>query len=163
MISKWNHACSHFPHMNMSILFIIKVKTLWSYKSPPPNLCRLLKLPLVDKFTARGPISLKHMSLWCLFLDPHLTQHYSKIGVQLGEVTELGMHISRQTNLERQPHINWSSNGLQQRSESTMKWVEVDMSLPIPIFWCKMAQYSPSTKTLDIMLRINKMACWLGT
>ena len=28
-------------------------------------------------------ISFKHMSLWCPFLDPHLTTHYSNIGVWL--------------------------------------------------------------------------------
>ena len=35
---------------------------------------------VVNKICRRDPISFKHVSLWCLFFDPHLITHQSNIG-----------------------------------------------------------------------------------
>jgi hypothetical protein len=36
----------------------------------------------VNKIWECGPISFKHVSIWCLFFDPHLTTHQSNIRVR---------------------------------------------------------------------------------
>lgn len=38
-----------------------------------------------------SPISFRHISFWCTFLDPYLTTHHFNVDVQLREVTELGL------------------------------------------------------------------------
>jgi hypothetical protein len=51
--------------------------------------------PGIDSiFRACGPISLKHVSLWCLFLNPHVTIHHSNVGVQFIAMLELGTSTS---------------------------------------------------------------------
>ena len=45
---------------------------------------------MVSRFWAHSPISLEHMSFWCLFLDPHITTYHSNTSVQIIVVLELG-------------------------------------------------------------------------
>ena len=42
-----------------------------------PELCFPLECGVVHRSLRRSAISLKHVSLWCLFSDPHLTTHQS--------------------------------------------------------------------------------------
>ena len=48
---------------------------------------------MVNTFQARSPISFKHITFWCMFLDPHLTIYYLNIGVHMIVVLNLGMSI----------------------------------------------------------------------
>jgi hypothetical protein len=45
---------------------------------------------MVSMSWARSPISLKHVTLWCLTLDPPLTTYYSNIGVRAKRCVGLG-------------------------------------------------------------------------
>ena len=36
----------------------------------------------VNKIKRQRPISLTHVTLWCLFIDPHLTTHQPNVGVR---------------------------------------------------------------------------------
>ena len=50
-----------------------------------------IELRMVSTFWARTPISFKHKSFWCPFVDPHLTPYHQNIGVQIIAKLELGM------------------------------------------------------------------------
>jgi hypothetical protein len=50
------------------------------------------ELRIVNRFSARRLISFTNMmASWWLFLDPHLTPHYSNKGVQVRYITKLGL------------------------------------------------------------------------
>jgi hypothetical protein len=47
----------------------------------PPKCVHNNKGGLVNEIWRRSPILFKHVALWFLFIDPHLTTHQSNIGV----------------------------------------------------------------------------------
>ena len=49
-----------------------------------------IELRMVSTFWARTPISFKHKSFWCPFVDPLLTPYHQNIGVQIIAKLELG-------------------------------------------------------------------------
>ena len=59
---------------------------------------------VVNKFWRCSPISFKHVSLWCLFVDLHLSTCLSNEGVQLRKVTEEHQHAY--LILVHQEHLN---------------------------------------------------------
>jgi len=70
----------------------ILVLVLWSYRSPEH----------VDYWIYNGhpiwtrcPISFKHVSFQCTFLDPHLTTYHSNRDVQIKPVLDLGTSTSK--------------------------------------------------------------------
>lgn len=73
LIIFWSH---------MKILLIIKWKFLCSsngHISPLNYLDHWIDND--SRFWARRPISLKHVSFWCLFSYPHLTTYHSDVGL----------------------------------------------------------------------------------
>ena len=59
------------------------VHVSWFFNSPNWIHCLVFSVQykVVDRIVRRSPISSIHVSLWCLFFDPHLTTHPSNIGV----------------------------------------------------------------------------------
>ena len=53
----------------------------WMYRCF--QLCSLVECEVVDTIWRHGPVPFKHVSLWCLFSDAHLTTHQSDVGVWL--------------------------------------------------------------------------------
>jgi hypothetical protein len=82
----------------MNIFFIIKVKKFifikWSHRSSES--CRLWpRMTLIS--WARSPVSFRHISCWCLFIDPHLTTYHCCLGIRhvclkLNSVAHSGYH-----------------------------------------------------------------------
>ena len=76
---------------DMNILITIKVKILifnkWSYRPP---IMLTTEPGMMSVFWTHSPISLEHMSLSHLFLDPHLTTYHSNTGVHMLAILEIG-------------------------------------------------------------------------
>ena len=49
------------------------------------------ELRMVSILGTHSPISFKHVSFGCLFLDSHLTTYHSNIGVQMNGILNIGM------------------------------------------------------------------------
>ena len=80
----------------MNILSIVKVKSIWVIKwlyKPPPQLCWLLRLEWPIKVEHVVQILINMCLFGVPFLDPHLTNHHSNIGVRLRWGTKLGTSI----------------------------------------------------------------------
>ena len=93
-IANPNRAHSHLSHNFWNSNFIFQQSEIsllikWSYRSSPILL--IIELKMVNTFWASSPISYKHMSFWCPFLDPHLITCHSHAGVQIIAMFELGM------------------------------------------------------------------------
>ena len=76
-----------------SILFIIKVKILVHIKVVIwiPPIMFIIKLRIVNIFWAcSSNLVFEHIFLESAFLDPHLTAHHSRIGVQIVAMLDLG-------------------------------------------------------------------------
>ena len=69
--------------INVKILVLIK----WSYRSS--QLCWLLNLVWLACFE-HVVQSLKYISFWCSFLDPHLTTHHTNTGIQVITNVKIG-------------------------------------------------------------------------
>ena len=74
----------------MSTYNRLELQTLGSQPIMPKNLPDHWPR-VVSTFWPCSPSSLKHMSLWCPFVDPYLTTPHSNTGVQIIVVWELGM------------------------------------------------------------------------
>jgi hypothetical protein len=75
----------------MNILFITKLKILFLIPRHFSPLPIMLTIRMVNTFWARSSISFEQVSLWCLFLDPHLTIHHSSVVTQIRWVYKLGL------------------------------------------------------------------------
>ena len=78
--------CSKFVGAHMNILFVFKVKKIlvfikWLHRSSPIMLT--IKSRMVITFWAHSPICFERMSFWWPFLESHLTNYRSNIGVRL--------------------------------------------------------------------------------
>ena len=93
-----NCGCSHCPYNFWSSYeYLFHFRSEW--KSLSYYIIRqVLSIELtiqpriVDNQLARSSMSLKYMSIWCPYLDPHLTKHHLNIGIWLREVTKLRPH-----------------------------------------------------------------------
>jgi hypothetical protein len=56
------------------------------------QLCSLLSVGAISKILRCSLISFRHLSIRCLFFDPHVTTHHSNVGVRLRKVAEQHPH-----------------------------------------------------------------------
>ena len=72
-----------------------KRRLLWSLMViQDPSIMLTTEHRKINIFWARTSISFKHISFWCLFLDPHLPSYHSNIGVQILAMFDLGTPTS---------------------------------------------------------------------
>ena len=95
----WN---AYLIHQVKILLFI------WSQMWP--QLCWLLNLDWFTKFEHVVLISLRHMCIWCPFLDPHLTRHHLTIDVHWRRVIGLCPLALEEHELMRKGYTNFLCN-----------------------------------------------------